>query len=99
MEFAHVVSNPSMPGKTEQEEEQEEEEEDEENNVQQECRTFGQEDTKASELSKQTQEPNETEHKGIKSVLYYCPVVCYVCKAQEVLDVTVLLSADTSVSF
>jgi hypothetical protein len=25
--------------------------------------------------------------------------VCYVCKAQEVLDVTVLLSADTSVSF
>ena len=87
MEFSDAVSNPSIPDKTDEEEEEREEEEDEddENNVEQECTASVPEDTEVSELSKQADEPNGTEHKGTKNVLYKCTVVCFVYKTEQIL--------------
>jgi CO dehydrogenase/acetyl-CoA synthase beta subunit len=72
MEFSDAVSNPSILDKTEEEEEEEreeEEDEEEEKSVEQECTTSVPEDTEASGLSKQADEPNGAEHKGIKNML------------------------------
>jgi hypothetical protein len=87
MEFSDAASNPSILDKREEEEEEREEEkdEDEENNVEQECTTSVPEDTAASGLSKQADEPNGTEHKGIKNVLYKRTAVCFVYKTEEML--------------
>jgi hypothetical protein len=81
VEFPDAISNPSISDKTEEEEEREEEEdEDGENNVEQECTTSVPEDTATSGLSNQADEPNGTELKGIKNMLYKCTVVRYVYK-------------------
>ena len=84
MEFSDAVSNPSILDQIEEEEEREEEE-DEENDVEQECTTSVPEDTEVSGLSKQADEPNGTEHKGMKNVLYKRTVVRYVYKTVEML--------------
>ena len=83
VEFPDAVSNPSVSDKTEEEEEEEreeEEDEDGENNVEQEHTTSVPEDTATSGLSNQADEPNRTEHKGIKNMLCKCTLVRYVYK-------------------
>jgi len=79
MEFSDAVSDPSISDKTEEEEEEREEEEDEdgETNVEQERTTSVPEDTAASGLSEQADEPNGTEHEGIKNMLYKCTVLIF----------------------
>ena len=89
MAFSDAVSNPSILGKTEEEEEEREEVEDEdeenENDVEQECTTSVPEDTAASGLGKEADEPNGTEHRGIKNMLYKCIVFCCVYSTGEIL--------------
>ena len=87
MKFAEPVSDPSVLDKTEQEEEQEEEE-DEENSIKQDCRTPVKEDTEALGHSRQTEELNDTEHKGIKNTVSCTNILLSVVCVQLKMSMT-----------